>query len=740
MKTPENREWQRNMKIRIINENDWEKSYDLDKSIIRVGSQISCDVQIRDTNVQPFLMQIVRSGSVDIRYVMRCFADNIMITRGNQVFPASTMVPYDVLDGDKISFSKYRMIINLEDERTRVRSSMHMKAVLYLSRRELSLEAPINGVMQLNNLGTDKPCQFRMRIDGIPADCLQAAPLPYLYPGGSSSVGFVISHLRTRPGPGFHTVSITISAPDEYFGEILEFNQDIYVNPVFDNEIILEDDSNSLTGFNKKLQESLKESADKSEPVKTVPTITDARRLDANAEMVEEQRPTSQPVRVEGKSDNGTNPFEDSDEDVSEPYARTKHHDSFVVIRHDENDAFDTDAAGASQVVEEVQTIRRRTKRTKKEVSAENREADENADAAIQVNSSKPADEPKDTGKKSESKKSRKIPKNVPVIKDQTKLFEGESADEKEPPSARLVWPVTFVPDASQEAAAEVKTGTDNRKTEEQAEREVPVTAAPEQPAPEMQSEPEAPSPEASEMPAEEKQAEPVFDVPDVLNPVMIPEGTEPEASAADKHEQRAEGDHTEPEITVTADTDLSIPEESVPVEMPAAVPEMPEADEKHEEEIIMTLNAAEPQSEEPLAQDEKSDESVSAESAAPEVPAAETPVIAVPNEPTAQAEKESEPAESAAVPQSDKSEKPARKKKREKKQVSWEQNSEEPVPEEPQFLNVKGMDGSQTIPVITNSQFFDDAADTGPEEDSRSAGSTAKAEVRVVKGGSFDD
>ena len=41
------------MRIRIINDKDWEKSYELDKSIIRVGSQITCDIMISDPDVHP---------------------------------------------------------------------------------------------------------------------------------------------------------------------------------------------------------------------------------------------------------------------------------------------------------------------------------------------------------------------------------------------------------------------------------------------------------------------------------------------------------------------------------------------------------------------------------------------------------------------------------------------------------------------------------------------------------------
>ena len=239
------------MKIRVINESDWERTYEFDKSIIRVGSQISCDIQLAGNDIQPMLMQFVRSGGKEVKYILRIFGDNVKISRGEQVFTGQQMEPYDMLDGDKVIFGGYRLILSLEDEQTRVRTSKNMEAKMYIQKRELDVDSPINGVLRLKNIGTEKACQFRMQIRGIPDECLRSAPLPYLYPGGQSTVGFMISHLQTKPQPGFHTVSIVLTAPDDYFGETLEFRQDIYVKPVFMNEIVLEDDSAELKGFNK---------------------------------------------------------------------------------------------------------------------------------------------------------------------------------------------------------------------------------------------------------------------------------------------------------------------------------------------------------------------------------------------------------------------------------------------------------------------------------------------------------
>ena len=95
------------MKIRVINENDWEKAYDIDKTIIRIGSQPNCDIQLKGSGIQPLQLQLIHNSGNKIGYVMRIFADNVILSRGMQSFTGKKMVPYEVLDGDKITIGSF---------------------------------------------------------------------------------------------------------------------------------------------------------------------------------------------------------------------------------------------------------------------------------------------------------------------------------------------------------------------------------------------------------------------------------------------------------------------------------------------------------------------------------------------------------------------------------------------------------------------------------------------------------
>ncbi len=242
------------MKIRIINENDWEKAYYYDKDIIRVGSQLGCDIQLKGQNIQPIHLQLIVTNGAENGAVVRAFADGVTLTRGAQVQNMVRTEAYDLIEGDTITLENYRIIIEFGNEHTRVRTSRSIAAELMLYKTELEPDLPLSGLITLKNIGTEHACQFHIEIHGVPKDCVRTQPMPYLYPGGEGTTGFVITHLGTRPEPGFHTLSISLTAPDDYFGETLEFNQNIYVAPVFNNVISLTDDSSDLMNVNDTLQ------------------------------------------------------------------------------------------------------------------------------------------------------------------------------------------------------------------------------------------------------------------------------------------------------------------------------------------------------------------------------------------------------------------------------------------------------------------------------------------------------
>ena len=446
------------MKIRIINDRDWEKSYEFDKSIIRVGSQIGSDVLIRDNDVPPLLMQFVRSGTVDVRNTMRFFAENVMLTRGDQSFPAEVNLPYEVLDGDKIGFNSYRMIITLETGSSRVRQTEHIRADMFLSQLDLSPDIAISGGLLLKNLGTQRPCQFTMHITGIPEECLTSAPMPYLHPDASSSVGFMISHLKTKPSPGFHTVSIILSAPNDYYGEKLEFNQDIYVQPVFENEMILEDDSEKLGDQKLNGKNKQKEDTETKDSVSASPVIRDTGMMNMDESVYAINTPRGENVRVLKKE----NEFEDNEDEDEELPGYHKKRERVVVIRSDddkyfEGEAENTDAVSKEKTPAEPAPQMPRQTRSSKRVKKSEEEQ--------QIRELK-AQAEKARAEMAQAEAQRTVPKpidsNVPVFRGNSDSFLDEEPEDKQPSVAP--------------AEPEVKDSTENGIADQaHTEQELPV-------------------------------------------------------------------------------------------------------------------------------------------------------------------------------------------------------------------------------------------------------------------------
>ena len=708
------------MKIRIINENDWEKVYELDKSIIRVGSQVTCDIQLRDGNIQPLMMQFVRSGGADEKHVARFFADNIILTRGDQVFPVSQVTPYDILDGDKFTFLNYRMIVGLEDEKARARATTHISAELFLTKRDLSLESAINGALILKNLGTEKPCQFRMRISGIPEECVQSAPLPYLYPDSSSTVGFIISHLHTKPAPGFHTVSITVAAPEDYFGEELEFNQDIYVHPVFDNIFTLEDDSQKLSGFNKEQSKALLPVDNTIQP----PVIPDTQQLNIDEKVSEDEEPVEMPVRIVGSDDAADNNVFNEQEEEEETYKITRKKRPVVVVHNENGDAFDEpDSPEPSQP--DNSTPPAKSQAAYMKIESEDSENDEKPSQTEPVESSSEVPAVK---KKKRKKKSRLVLNEDTVM----------------------------VPSGEEEPVQE--TVEENTEVSAKQQEKEPAAAEPEH---------EGSEPENREIPGEDREEKPVAE------PAEISETTRKKKGRAKRVKKEAITDHSvgnEVNMEETSDVGVDFVSEPQPVQTVESVSDLLPIQTVEPASELLPVQTADPVSLQPETEKDNSivDNGI-VDSASVVVPVEETPVFEIQPD-------ENNQSDSIHDGENDKIDQPEIAEEfHNSAEESTEENGSdvpdtlnqsEPEPEtnevqpedlknnssdtadvdkeetekqsETEIIKAFGNDGNIPVAVVSGRGNFDDPAEFPADEVSEKP-DDAKSEVVVVKGGGFD-
>jgi hypothetical protein len=106
----------------------------------------------------------------------------------------------------------------------------------------LRADYPLEGHLTIKNTGSSSRCQCRVEIQGLMAECYRVEPVPLLYSGAQEDVRILIFHRLHAPEAGMHDILVTVTAPDSYPDEEMVLRQGLYVEPVFRQELVIEDD------------------------------------------------------------------------------------------------------------------------------------------------------------------------------------------------------------------------------------------------------------------------------------------------------------------------------------------------------------------------------------------------------------------------------------------------------------------------------------------------------------------
>jgi hypothetical protein len=91
---------------------------------------------------------------------------------------------------------------------------------------------PIDGVVNVRNLGEKNSVQFRIEIDGLDPEFYEIGPGPILFPGAEKSVSLRIHHPRqAEPPAGDLRIRIRATAPSAYPGDSAQVTQVIRILP-----------------------------------------------------------------------------------------------------------------------------------------------------------------------------------------------------------------------------------------------------------------------------------------------------------------------------------------------------------------------------------------------------------------------------------------------------------------------------------------------------------------------------
>ena len=111
---------------------------------------------------------------------------------------------------------------------------------LQLPQTILTLDAPLEGTVVVRNAGNRPGAQFRLEIQGLPAECCEIGPGPILFPNAEREVPFHLTHThQATPPAGDTQLLIRATAPDAYPGQVAMVTQTIQVAPFYQHSLIL---------------------------------------------------------------------------------------------------------------------------------------------------------------------------------------------------------------------------------------------------------------------------------------------------------------------------------------------------------------------------------------------------------------------------------------------------------------------------------------------------------------------
>ena len=230
------------MELLLIEKNGREKAFPIHKGVTRLGSASTCDVQLSPQICAPLQLQIFYAVQQPDRCKVMNIGPEIWVNhQGNRQKLASS-ANIEMMSGDEILIDSYKFVFKLPTPSGITRKSSSIDASLSFPNPILYPDIPNIGTLTIRNTGKSASCQFQVRVNGLPGDCFRIDPTPLLHPNAEEHFLIHLFHRARYPKAGFHEIKLIISASNTYPGEEVIIRQQIYVTPIFDAKIELQDD------------------------------------------------------------------------------------------------------------------------------------------------------------------------------------------------------------------------------------------------------------------------------------------------------------------------------------------------------------------------------------------------------------------------------------------------------------------------------------------------------------------
>jgi hypothetical protein len=266
--------------LEVIDRGGWRQAVTLRKALSHIGSDPRNDVVLdagRGRGVAPRHLQLlVGPGRPAPRLVNLGETVTVAGALGERQVPAHAVV--DLAGGDRIKIGEFTLVVGrlvgtgslaaqVPAQSTAVPVPVPTSAAggptaaplatsppagvpslagaahglgleLRLPDSTLTPEQPLEGVLVVQNLGDRAGVQFRIAVEGFPAECIEVGPAPILFPNAQKEVFFRLRHPR---GPallaGRQRFRVVVTAPEAYPGEIAAATKSVQVQAFYHHQV-----------------------------------------------------------------------------------------------------------------------------------------------------------------------------------------------------------------------------------------------------------------------------------------------------------------------------------------------------------------------------------------------------------------------------------------------------------------------------------------------------------------------
>jgi hypothetical protein len=262
--------------VEVIDKGGWSRSFPLNKNIIHVGSDARNDIVIETWHGNGLAarhLQLVPSptSSLGYRLVNMGTIEVLLGPNGERSLPPRAAI--DLAAGDTVRLGDLTFIFHGEGAGAPAAATAAVVAPstttnraapvvgaglataavaatrkgnpiglnLTLSQALLVPGQPIDGAITIKNQGDKTGVQFKIEVEGFESDSYELGPAPILFPDVEKQVLFRLRHpQRPNPPAGDRRLTIRVTAPSAYPGEVATVSQVIQIASYIKHSLSLE--------------------------------------------------------------------------------------------------------------------------------------------------------------------------------------------------------------------------------------------------------------------------------------------------------------------------------------------------------------------------------------------------------------------------------------------------------------------------------------------------------------------